>query len=715
MWQAGKGALVMALGLGGAAPAPRGVLVALLALSVGVTFHARAGVVPATPATDTAAATPNETVNPEDAPEAMRDEFMAAMQRIRLRVPEPPDSPALQHYVIHDYLVAARLRRDLLLTPGADLDALIDAFLQSHAQQPVTRALRHDWLVNLAERRRWDWFLPRAADLNDPILICDRLEGRLETGNTPGLAVDALARWNVPQRAPSECDGVFAWLRQQGLLSAGLAEVRTRAALADGNAQLAREFAADVPTASAAPLLQWVQLLASPKPALETLAHNVAFPVEADALEAGFNRLARQDAATALTLLPQLLARPDMSPALRGRLQRDVALGAAYERDPAALARLRDVPAEAVDDEVREWRVRAALWSGDYPAALGWIEQMPAALATLPRWRYWRARAVEATRGAAAAAPLYADVAALRDYYGYLAADRLHRPYALNAQPSLDDETAQSTLAARPGLERAHALLDCDMTDEAGVEWAVELSDVDPKVKIQAAHIAARWGWYAQSIATLAQAGDWDDVRLRYPRPYPTAITRASDLTHVPGDLILAVIRQESLFRKDAVSRADARGLMQMRPATAAALARRWHLPPPGPDTLFDPVAAVTLGAAYLREMLDRYAGQLAPGLAAYNAGPVPVARWLPSRPMDADVWIENIAFGETRDYLERIFEHIVAYAWVRDAEPPRLAALLPAVEPPASAAGAAQAPGAQAAMVRGMPSPFSHADSLQN
>jgi soluble lytic murein transglycosylase len=356
------------------------------------------------------------------------------------------------------------------------------------------------------------------------------------------------------------------------------------------------------------------------------------------------------------------------------------------------MAALNAVPADTVDDEVQQWRVRAALWAGDYDKALGWIVQMPANLAAQPRWRYWRARSVAATQGAEAAVPLFADIANLRDYYGYLAADHLHRNYSLNAQPSLDDQAAQGMLAAQPGLVRAHALFDCDMTDEATAEWANALSDAEPAVKVQAAHLAATWGWYGQSIASLAQAGEWNDVRLRYPRPYSAAIAQASALTQLPSDWILAVIRQESLFRKDAVSRADARGLMQMRPATAAALARRWHLPAPGQDTLFDPTAAVTLGAAYLREMLDRYAGQLGPGLAAYNAGPAPVARWLPTRPMDADVWIENIAYGETRDYLQRIFEHIVAYAWVRDAQPPRLAAMLPPVEPAASQVQAATA-----------------------
>ena len=162
----------------------------------------------------------------------------------------------------------------------------------------------------------------------------------------------------------------------------------------------------------------------------------------------------------------------------------------------------------------------------------------------------------------------------------------------------------------------------------------------------------------------------------------PDEVAEASTLSEVPADWILGVMRQESLFRKDAVSRADARGLMQMLPATAIAVARRWHLPPPRKDSLFDPPVALPLGAAYLRELLDRNSGRLTLALAAYNAGPTPVARWLPPKSMDADIWIENVPYAETRAYIQHILEHIVAFAWVRDAEPPRLASLMAAVEP---------------------------------
>lgn len=618
---------------------------------------------------------------PADA-EGVRQEFVAAMQRVRQHQPDLPDSPALQSYAIHDYLIAARLRRDLILRPDEGLDAAIDEFLHAHVGQPVSRALRRDWLTSLAQRRRWDWFLPRSADLNDPVLICDRLEARLSTNDTQGLAAAALLRWMAPQKPPAECADVFAWLQKQGFLTAALAEGRTRAALSADTPRVARDFAADVPLGRRAALLQWSDLLDSPRSALNVLATHPSLPVESEALASGFDKLSRTEPAVALDLLPRLLARDDLAPTLQDRLKRSAALGAAYDRDPRAMTAFDELPATAVDNQVQEWRVRAALWKGDYARAFAWMEQMPPSLSTTPRWRYWHARAVAATMGDDAAAPLFAAIAGLRDYYGYLAADRLKQPYNMNVRPSPPDPAAQTALSNQAGMIRAHELFDCDMTDDAISEWTTVLDGAAGALKVQAALLASRWGWYAQAITTLAQTGEFDDVTLRYPRPYLDAVSQAGKLAQLPQDWILAVMRQESLFRKDAVSRADARGVMQLVPATASAIARRWHLSPPGRDGLFDPAIAVPLGAAYLRELLDRYGEQLAMSLAAYNAGPAAVARWLPPRPMDADIWIENIPYNETRGYVQHILEHIVAFASVRGAEIPRLDILLSQAEP---------------------------------
>jgi len=613
-------------------------------------------------------------------------EFVEAMQRLKLHLPDLPDSQSLRSLAIYDYLAAARLRRDLTAAADAVLDAKIDEFLQAHAGQPVVRGLRHDWLASLAQRGRWDWFLPRSAENADALLSCDRLAGLLATGATAALAPEALARWSLPQKQPAQCADAFVWLRQQGLITPALAESRTRAALAADNPRLAREFAGDVPAPLATDLLRWSDLLEAPKSALTVLATHPALPIEPDALAAGFDKLSRSDVAAAFALLPQLTARPDTTPALQSRLLRSAALGAAYDRDPRALSAFTDLPLDAVDNQVQEWRVRAALYAGDFDKVRSWIEQMPPSLATLPRWRYWHARAMAATAGEEAAAPLFAEIADLRDYYGYLAADRLHRDYRLNARLSPDDIATQRALTSEPALIRAHELFDCDLSDDAASEWNGLMSDAGNALKVQAAQLAAHWGWYSQSIATLAQSGEFDDLNLRYPRPYPDAVEQAAKLTQLPSDWILGVMRQESLFRKDAVSRADARGVMQMLPATALAVARRWHMPPTARDALFDPSIALPLGAAYLRELLDKYSGNLPLTLAAYNAGPAAVDRWVPPQSMEAAIWIENIPYNETRGYVQHIVEHIVAFAYVRGADPPRLATLLAGLEVPAPA-----------------------------
>jgi len=312
---------------------------------------------------------------------------------------------------------------------------------------------------------------------------------------------------------------------------------------------------------------------------------------------------------------------------------------------------------------------------------------MPAGLAATPRWRYWHARATAVVAGPKAAAAEYAVLAALRDYYGYLAADRTGRPYRLNAQATAENPDFQATLAAEPALIRARELYACDQTAAATAEWGTIANGLSKEQRVQAALVATRWGWYAQAAMSLAQAGQLDDVRLRYPRPYEAAVGRASALARVPEDWIFALMREESLYRHDAVSPANARGLMQLEPATAVTVARRWHRPLPLPEALFDPDVNLPLGSAHLRDLLDRYDGRLDLALAAYNAGAGAVDRWAPPRPTDADVWIENIPYGETRGYVQHVLEHVVAFAWTRGVEPPRLATLLCAPHCPSTPA----------------------------
>jgi soluble lytic murein transglycosylase len=155
------------------------------------------------------------------------------------------------------------------------------------------------------------------------------------------------------------------------------------------------------------------------------------------------------------------------------------------------------------------------------------------------------------------------------------------------------------------------------------------------------------------------------DYELLYPRPFGKQIRSATELTKVEPPLLYGVIRQESLFRTDAASAAGALGLAQLLPATARQVAREWQQPEPAAADLLDPAVNLTLGAARLRDLMNRFGQQTSVALAGYNAGERAVERWLPAEPIDADIWTENIPYNETRDYVQRVLWHSIVFGWL--------------------------------------------------
>jgi soluble lytic murein transglycosylase len=176
-------------------------------------------------------------------------------------------------------------------------------------------------------------------------------------------------------------------------------------------------------------------------------------------------------------------------------------------------------------------------------------------------------------------------------------------------------------------------------------------------------------------MATKAEV--FDDFDLLYPRPYDREIADGAKRAGLPPEWLYGVLRQESLYDPRARSGADALGLLQLLPETARAVARRNDLPIPTRDDLFDPPTNVRLGAAYLREQADTFGGRFILALGAYNAGPNAVKRWLPTGPMEADVWIENVPYNETRNYIQRIVWHQTVYGWKTQNKTQRVTALM--------------------------------------
>jgi soluble lytic murein transglycosylase len=149
----------------------------------------------------------------------------------------------------------------------------------------------------------------------------------------------------------------------------------------------------------------------------------------------------------------------------------------------------------------------------------------------------------------------------------------------------------------------------------------------------------------------------------------------------VDPSVALGLIRQESSFDIGAISPSGARGLMQLMPFTAQAVAKQMGTPTSLVSLTADPAHNMRLGTAYMREMLDRFDNSLPLAAAAYNAGPHRVDQWLAENgdpragPIDMLDWIELIPFSETRNYVQRVLENVVIYRARRGDNTPTLLA----------------------------------------
>ena len=179
-----------------------------------------------------------------------------------------------------------------------------------------------------------------------------------------------------------------------------------------------------------------------------------------------------------------------------------------------------------------------------------------------------------------------------------------------------------------------------------------------------------------QSIAIANDANLRDDLTLRFPLAYRNVVERVSHATTVPQAFLFAIVRQESAFDPRARSAANARGLMQLLPATAKEVARRARLDSPSEIDLYFPEINVALGGHHLAELLSHYEGQRPLVAAAYNAGRHRVNRWIKHKSgMPMDLWIETIPIRETRNYVKNVLAFTQVYGWLMGNPVPMLQA----------------------------------------
>lgn len=280
------------------------------------------------------------------------------------------------------------------------------------------------------------------------------------------------------------------------------------------------------------------------------------------------------------------------------------------------------------------------------------------------RAAYWSGRAAEAAGNTSAAARHFRAAARYdTTYYGQLSGARHGGKVKLAADKVIASKTDRQAFEADQRVGAVRRLHQIGAQDQMR-------AFVDTLVR------EARSSTEYLLVAELGDMLGRRDLSVRAARKaqlrgvlltnlaYPVVKVRAGK---PPPALVHAITRQESNFDANAVSRAGARGLMQLMPATARSVAKRLRVPY-SPGRLSNPAYNMQLGSAYLGQMLDRFNGSYILAIAAYNAGPGAAARWTrnfgdPGAPgVDPVDWVEMIPYRETRNYVQRVLENLQVY-----------------------------------------------------
>lgn len=595
-----------------------------------------------------------------------RHQYEAAQRALRLGHNQTYNrlERQLRDYPLHTYLKLNEYTRGLSRLPSTK----IKDFISDNAGTPVSTKLRHRWLKSLARRGRWQLFIDNYYPNNDRQLQCYFASALIKTKQTDSAYAVLEGLWLTGKSLPRQCDNAIKHWSKSGALSNELVWQRIHLSMNAGRSRLARYISRYLPKQERFWVKMWSKIRRNPEYLVK--AHDY-FPDNARPkmlrwmIVDGLSRMARKEPIKAAPLWQKLESIYAFKPLERERILRRLSIALLKDNSDEAQSWISTLKINLVDDKLSSWHVMTAIGDQDWASALDWINRLSPELQQKPKWIYWRARALEAVGELDEARSHYLVNTDSRNYYGFLAADRIGQVYRLTHRPVRYSTKNMDKIEKIPAILRARELLALRRASDARREWNYAVGRMSHPQMLTAARLASEWQWPDRAILTLAQAKYWDDLELRFPLTHQELVINQSQKHKINPAWAFAVIRQESAFTPDAKSHAGAMGLMQLMPRTARQVARRLRVSLRNTrNALLNITTNVRLGVGYLKRISDRHNGNPVLATAAYNAGSTRVKSWLPEvgTSVPADLWVEMVPFKETRNYLKRVLTYTVIY-----------------------------------------------------
>lgn len=586
-------------------------------------------------------------------------------------------SEQLRDYPLHYFLRYKYLRPRLKTVSSEELLT----FLSQYGNSGLGEILRRSWLRQLAREKAWSTYLLAYEPQRSTVLQCHYLRAKIETGQYSSNLLDEIQEiWLVGKSQPNACDPAFAYFYNSGRVNDRLLWQRIKLSMEKNRLRLANAMANRLSTTAQQWMQRWEKMHHDPADTLATLAYQDT-DIARDIIAHGIKRLAYRDFDQALAEWQNMQSRYQFSEQQIGAVQKSLAYASLRQQPTHAIRWLTAINKKFVDERLHEKRLYFALEKQNWYALANFIQELPEKERKTLRWQYWYGRALEETEAPYNAKEVFKKLAQERDYYGFLAADRISAPYTMTHNPITFTPTESAKLTNNINVIRAREFFKLGMHVNARRAWQYAIKHLKPREQAVAAALARRWQWYDRAIFTAAKAGAYDDLEVRFPMAYRDDLSQGADTQGLDLAWVYGIVRQESAFMKDVYSHAGAIGLMQLMPSTGRFVARKIGLKLNNSRDILDLNTNISLGTAYLRQMLDRFEGNYMLATAAYNAGPGRAKRWAEERAcLPVDLWVEMIPFSETRTYVRRVLFYTAIFEARLGRIPTRLRLALPQI-----------------------------------
>lgn len=479
--------------------------------------------------------------------------------------------------------------------------------------------------------------------------------------------------WKTNGQLPSECAGIEAYWRDQGLRTAE--KIRQKAVnffYLDAKQGLANLF---VQTQD--PELQtWlaaVQTLQSKPNSLQNFA-------ETQPLTAKNKQLVLASFPKWLKTLSEQMPNPNFALYQRWAEQWQFSADEIRDWKIAFISHLFDHPDPSFQlwrdeqlqdlkaDNLTERRLRMAiLQQSDLKP---WLVLLSNEGKNKAEWRYWQAKTLPKEAQQKALAVLSKE----RGFYSMLAAKQLGQTYQVE-MPTVAPLTDLQKLQWKQPLDRIAELRELNRVAQAKTAWIELLQAVNFEEKLALSQFALAQNWYDLAVEGTIQAKAWDYIPLRLPNAYADWFAMNLQGKPITQTFAMAISRQESAWNPQAHSHANAIGLMQMLPSTASNTAKVNELVYTGERDLTEPFRNIMLGTAHLVELNEKYPQNRILIASSYNAGANRVIRWLERAGgrLAMDEFIASIPFFETRGYVQNVLTYDYYYQLLQGVEKPMM------------------------------------------